>query len=200
MSFDKSFDHNEKLLDAALTEFAEHGYEQASINTILSRAGMSKGQFYYHFQNKEGLYFALVEVLIARKREFLAQQMGAHDFHQDLFTILRTQIRHGLAFAQSHRAISRFSESFTREQGNPIYARVLERFNFGGDNPMAGLIAQAYNAGQLRTDLPLPFIQRLVTHLFTHAAEVADLSHSEEMEQNLDYLITFLETGLVNRK
>ena len=52
MSFAKTFEHKQKLLDAALAEFNEYGYEQASINRILAQAGMSKGQFYYHFKNK----------------------------------------------------------------------------------------------------------------------------------------------------
>lgn len=196
MSFEKSFQHSQALLDAALAEFAEKGYEQASINAILQAAGMSKGQFYYHFGNKEGLYLALIERLIAHKRDFLARVMDPAILQQDLFSIFKAQLRYGLAFARAYPAIDRFAASFVREQGNPIYARALAVYNLQ-DNPLIdGLIERAAVRGELRDDMPLPVIKRIVGYLFTHAAEVVDLSDGEQMEANLGYLVAFMRAGL----
>ncbi|MEZ4859890.1 MAG: TetR/AcrR family transcriptional regulator [Caldilineaceae bacterium] len=199
MSFQSSFEHDQALFDAAIDEFVRQGYEQASINRILETAGMSKGQFYYHFKSKEGLYLALVEVLIAQKSEFIASVMQPADFQQDLFTILQRQIQHGLTFAQSHPAISRFSESFMREQGKPIYEKTLAKFNFQGNTGMEALIERAYVQGELRTDLPLTFVKAIVTFLFTHAVEAAGLQTSENVEEQLHDLIAFMKTGLERR-
>jgi len=196
VSFDKPFEHSEELLNAALAEFSDKGYEQASINTILTAAGMSKGQFYYHFGGKEKLYFALVEILIARKRAFLASVMGPEEFQQDIFTILQTQIRYGLRFAQEYPLINRFAERFAKEQGNPIYRKVLQTYNFADDAPINNLIEQAHRNGDFRADLPLPFIQKTVTFLLTHAVELADLRDSKNVEEQLDYLVIFLKHGL----
>ena len=46
----------EAILEAALREFSEHGFEQASLNAILSRTGTSKGAAYYYFADKRDLY------------------------------------------------------------------------------------------------------------------------------------------------
>lgn len=43
------------LLEAAIAEFLEKGYEGASVDAIARRAGVSKGGFYHHFPNKEAL-------------------------------------------------------------------------------------------------------------------------------------------------
>lgn len=43
------------LLEAAADEFAMHGYEGASVNRILAAAGLSKGAFYYYFDDKADL-------------------------------------------------------------------------------------------------------------------------------------------------
>jgi AcrR family transcriptional regulator len=43
-------------LEAAAKEFAAHGYEGASLNHILSQAGISKGAAYYYFDDKADLY------------------------------------------------------------------------------------------------------------------------------------------------
>jgi AcrR family transcriptional regulator len=50
-----------QLLDPAETEFAEHGYQSASLNRILASAGMSKGQAYYYISDKADLYGAVIE-------------------------------------------------------------------------------------------------------------------------------------------
>lgn len=199
MSFRKSFEHGEALFEAALAEFVANGYERASINRILQTAGMSKGQFYYHFKNKEALYLALIEILIARKSEFMAGVMRPEEFQQDLFGIFKTQIRHGLAFARAYPAINQFAESFAREQGNAIYDRVLATYNFTGEGPIASLIEGAQAKGELRQDLSLPFIKRVIGFLFTHAVAAADLNDPDAYEQNLNYLIEFMRAGAAKK-
>jgi AcrR family transcriptional regulator len=49
------------ILDAAVRELGEHGYEGASLNRILLSAGFSKGAFYYYFDDKADLAAAVLE-------------------------------------------------------------------------------------------------------------------------------------------
>src|ERR1051326_7058219 len=51
----------ERLLEVAAQEFAYHGFEGASINTILERAQMSKGAAYYYFEDKADLFLTVVQ-------------------------------------------------------------------------------------------------------------------------------------------
>ena len=46
----------EFILETSAKEFAAHGYEGASLNQILAKAGISKGAAYYYFDNKADLY------------------------------------------------------------------------------------------------------------------------------------------------
>ena len=46
----------EKIINAALREFAQHGYEGARIDRIAKRARINKAMIYYHFKSKEKLY------------------------------------------------------------------------------------------------------------------------------------------------
>lgn len=43
----------EELINAAVAEFVEKGYENASMDSIAKRAGVSKGGLYHHFKSKE---------------------------------------------------------------------------------------------------------------------------------------------------
>jgi TetR/AcrR family transcriptional regulator len=196
MSFDKSFEHSEALFETAVAEFCAQGYQQASINTILQNAGMSKGQFYYHFGNKEGLYLALIEVMIARKVAFMQTVMQPADFQQDIFGILKTQITYGLAFAREYPAIDQFANSFLKEKGTPIYDKAMTIHNFEENAMLHVMIEQAYANGDFREDLPLEFIKKTIGYLFTHITDLTGLSSTADAEGNLNYLITFMKTGL----
>jgi len=66
-SKEKSFEKRQELINAAINEFSDKGYDNASLNNILKRTGISKGTFYYHFANKEDLYFYLVSLLVEEK-------------------------------------------------------------------------------------------------------------------------------------
>lgn len=48
------------ILDAALEEFAENGYDTASTNRIVKRAGIGKGMLFYYFKSKKELFHYLV--------------------------------------------------------------------------------------------------------------------------------------------
>jgi AcrR family transcriptional regulator len=56
----------ERLLRAASREIYRTGFQSASLDTILSSAGVTKGALYHHFENKEALGYAVVEEVISR--------------------------------------------------------------------------------------------------------------------------------------
>ena len=58
------------LLDAALDEFAEHGYAGARVADIAQRAGVNKPLINYYFGSKEGLYLAVQQAWLDREESF----------------------------------------------------------------------------------------------------------------------------------
>ena len=46
--------------------FADHGYEDTSIEAVLTAAGVSRGALYHHFSGKEALFTAVLEALSER--------------------------------------------------------------------------------------------------------------------------------------
>ena len=52
------------ILNAALEEFAEHGYKNASTNRIVKKASIGKGMLFYYFNTKKDLFNYLVEFAI----------------------------------------------------------------------------------------------------------------------------------------
>ncbi|WP_163878235.1 TetR/AcrR family transcriptional regulator [Paenibacillus favisporus] len=50
-----------KIADAARALFVQKGYKATSIEDIVAATGSSKGNIYYHFKSKEGLFLHLLE-------------------------------------------------------------------------------------------------------------------------------------------
>ena len=59
------------ILQAALEEFAECGFDGATVRGIAARIDLTHGMIRYHYDNKEQLWFAAVEHLFERQFEFL---------------------------------------------------------------------------------------------------------------------------------
>lgn len=51
----------QKILDASVELFSDLGYGETGLADVLSRAGVSKGAFYYHFDSKEALATAIID-------------------------------------------------------------------------------------------------------------------------------------------
>lgn len=54
----------EKLVTAAFTEIHRHGFQGASLDTILASAGVTKGALYHHFDDKAALGHAVIDEVI----------------------------------------------------------------------------------------------------------------------------------------
>ena len=50
-----------RILRAALCEFAQRGFDRASVKSVSEAAGVANGTVYWHFASKSGLYLAVVQ-------------------------------------------------------------------------------------------------------------------------------------------
>lgn len=53
-----------RLLECAYAEIHQRGFRSASLDSILLRAGVTKGALYHHFDNKNALGYAVVDELL----------------------------------------------------------------------------------------------------------------------------------------
>ncbi len=194
MSFRHEFEHRDALLDAAIRAFVTSGYDGASLSAILSRAKVSKGQFYYHFENKEELYLAVVEALIDQKRAWFTQHPV--EPHADVFQGLAQLIHAGLSFARENPQLDAFARSFLRERGRPIFARALARFSVATAPGVEELIERGLRSGQLRKDLPPAFVGRAIGLVLQNAIDLLDASTPKDLENGLSQIVSFLKDGL----
>lgn len=66
---DRSAETRARILDAALHVFSAHGLAGARTEQIAAAAGVNKALLYYHFESKEKLYLAALEMAAGRVRD-----------------------------------------------------------------------------------------------------------------------------------
>ncbi len=85
----------ERILEAAAKEFAAHGYDGASLNQILDKAGISKGAAYYYFDDKADLYTTTILHYSQELMEavsFDPAQLNAANFWDEIALLYRQQL------------------------------------------------------------------------------------------------------------
>lgn len=159
MSKDKVPDKRERILDAALRTFAEHGFYNAKVSQVARAAGVADGTIYLYFQNKDDLLISLfedrMEWLIRRLEEGLANAGG------DVPTRLRRLIHEHLRLAAENPALAEFitvelrqSSKFVKEYGNPKFQEYLKI--------LRDLIEEGQKDGTIRSHLDARMVVRAI--------------------------------------
>ncbi|MBD1926458.1 TetR/AcrR family transcriptional regulator [Trichocoleus sp. FACHB-90] len=76
----------EQILTGAMQEFLVHGYAATSMDRVAKAAGVSKPTVYTYFQDKEGLFTALVQRFAQRKFSIIQRFLPSEG---DAFVVLR---------------------------------------------------------------------------------------------------------------
>ena len=144
----------QKLIAAAGKEFGAHGYEQASINTILDEAGFSKGSFYYYFDDKTDLA-ATVFLQIGKPMAELSEPRppkNADDFWAELRRVSRERLTQIESKTSEYACLLRLGNAVLT---NPEFAaKVLPMFA-PSRQKMVGFLEQGVGVGALRSDIPI---------------------------------------------
>lgn len=115
----------EKILEAAIKEFADKGFEKASTNEIVKEAGISKGILFHYFQNKKKLFlFAFDYAAELCLDEFLKKV----NFEEtDFFAKLRQISSFKLELANKYAEIFKFLEVVYGEKCTEVTNEIEER-------------------------------------------------------------------------
>lgn len=115
----------DNILNAALREFADRGYDLASTNAIVGAAGISKGALFHYFSSKKELYFFLVDYVFAVVRSEFYEQIGPCD--GDLLRRYQRAARLKGAVYRRHPMLFAFNQRLTREKSPDIAAELAAK-------------------------------------------------------------------------
>ncbi|MEC9485456.1 MAG: TetR/AcrR family transcriptional regulator [Candidatus Izemoplasma sp.] len=106
---DQALTKEERILEAAIIEFAQKGYKKASTNSIVRDAGVSKGLLFHYYISKKELYITV---------------------HQHILDVFRNELYDGVNFADRdvfHRLSATTVQKISSYIQHPEFMAFLEK-------------------------------------------------------------------------
>jgi AcrR family transcriptional regulator len=150
-----------RILETAAVEFATRGYEGVSLNQLIERLGMSKGSFYYYFDDKADLFSTVADLawaIVLPVQELDLDGLTAEDYWPSLEALLRE--------ARARVRANPWLVGFTRLIYDPpdvegVREALADKFA-EARQWQAELIERGQKLGTVRKDLPVELLQALL--------------------------------------
>jgi TetR/AcrR family transcriptional regulator len=189
----RPFERRRRLIDAALDEFSENSFGEASINRILKSASISKGVFYYHFRDKKELYICVMNEASETKWEFISSELKDADLQAaDIFEQFRLQARAGIRFSAKYPKYQRFARMLAKEKDPNI--RMSIENGFTHSEKIAEMVGRAQRSGDFSSAYTGTFLITVIGFMFGHFDEI--FPDDRDAFENLDSFIGMMKSGL----
>lgn len=150
-TFDKiSEEKRARILEIATAEFAANGFDNANINSIAEKAGVSVGSLYKYFDSKEDFFLTCVRYGIDTLESVLNEA-----FNSDEDLMLKTEriIRLIQKHSRENRDLIRLYNEITSESNSALLKKLSFDLESISARVYTGLIVQAQATGELRDDM-----------------------------------------------
>ncbi|MBM4273980.1 MAG: TetR/AcrR family transcriptional regulator [Deltaproteobacteria bacterium] len=200
-------DKQERVLTAALEEFADKGYHQASLNKVVAQAGIAKGSIYQYFPNKEGLFSFLFQQALGLVRRTLTTVKDA-TLEENLFIRLEKSLQAGVRFLREHPRIYNFYLKIQYDKNVPFREEFLAAIRRHAAEYFGSLVRRAKARGELRPGVPEDAVLFLLDAVFDRFLQAAALpaldvtlglhqASDDAVNRRLRQIIDLLRDGLV---
>lgn len=157
----------ERIINAALKEFAQNGYEKASTNAIIKEAEISKGSLFNYFNSKKELYLFLLDYVV----EIIAKIYDEVDWNEkDLFERMRTI---GLAKFKIYKEFPQ-AFNFLKAAASEDAAEVISEISKLGKDLIVSGLERGYkniDFSKFREDIDLEKMMNIISWTILSFAE-----------------------------
>ena len=168
----------EKILDAALSEFSKNGYDNASLNSIIREAGISKGSLYYYFEDKTDLYVTVLKKSMAE----VFQEIGNLEEIKsagDFWAGLENYCKRNIHLAIENPDIMRLIREVYYLSVSGSKTELIAEFYNVQKSTTADIVRRGQEMEAVRKDIPL----ELLVNIFFSLGEAVDLWLIERWEE-----------------
>ena len=195
-----------RILDAAETIFAKHGFFAAKVSDVAKEAGVADGTIYLYFKNKDDLLISVFERRMMQVNASLKAAIAGKPPREQL----QAFIRHYMQILASEPTATevltielRSSTKFMKEYDNPEFVDFLRT--------LGGIIAAAQEAGEIDDAIPPHISARMIFGLLDELALAWVLARSSlqgtpgtkpkkfDIVRAAEWIISLVETGLVKQ-
>ena len=152
----------EKILSVAVSEFAHNGFDNANINTIAKKAGVSVGSLYKYFDTKTDLFLTSVHYGISNLEVIVDGIVNSQD---DVMVKLEKLIRVAIEFSRRNKVLIKLYNEFTSESNSELAKKIAADMESITSQAYKQAIIEGQVAGEIRTDIDPGMAAFLVDNL-----------------------------------
>lgn len=152
-----------RIIEAAINEFAVFGYRNANTNKIAHNAGISVGSLFQYFENKEDLFLTTVKYIAAEMKAALELIMTEEeDIMVKVEKLLRTLMKH----SRQNTNMLRLYQEMTTQSNSEIIGEIVTEIEALTANLYFELIQKAQQEQQVRSDCDPGMFAFLLDNIF----------------------------------
>lgn len=186
-------DKRQAVIKAAVEEFAQLPFEQASLTKIVEKCGIAKGSMYQYFEDKRDLYLYVVDLAYEQKRVYVGK---AFTKGGDIFSVLEEYYLESYRFAQEHPLFHQVANKFW-DSKTEVLQPYLEKGRLSRAHDFAQFLDDAMASGEVNGVLDPEAV------FFVYHAVGKDLIDHFDQGRNDEFLrnvLDVLRLGLTARR
>ncbi|PGV49557.1 TetR/AcrR family transcriptional regulator [Bacillus sp. AFS037270] len=163
-------DKQDRIINAAIKEFAQKGYDKASTNEIVKEAEISKGILFHYFKNKKQMFLFLFDHCI---------QIITDDFYKkvdltetDFFKRIRKAVLIKMDLLAKYPDIFKFIEEAFMDDAVDIKVEIEKKVKELNEINI-GRIYEGIDFSKFRDDIDIQKILKIITWTFEKLSEEA---------------------------
>jgi AcrR family transcriptional regulator len=193
------------VVNAAVEEFAEYGFEGSSINRIVANSGISKGSFYQYFEDKMDVFRHLMDLLANEKMEFFKDKHPPST-NMDTFDYFRWMVKTGMEFSSARPRLVQAVSRVLLVEGM-YYGKDFVEYHQMTTDSLAAMIKQAMKNGEVdpSVDVELAvmimdtWMNAITAYIMKEGLKQKDIikwSRSAKTQETIDKMLYVMEYGL----
>ena len=141
----------ERIEAALVCEFADKGYQKASLNTVVGRLGIAKGSLYQYFTNKESIFLHVFDLFTGKIKALLQQPEGAE---LTLWQAVRRTMLMGVGFIDQYPEFYQLYLNVLFEHEVPRRQELIARVRLFSMEYFGPLVRQGQTEGTVSKQVP----------------------------------------------
>jgi len=174
----------DRVINAAIKEFAEKGYDKASTNEMVKAAGISKGLLFHYFQNKKQLFLSLFDYCVELISEEFYKKVNLAE--TDFFIRIRQSVLIKMDLLFQYPNIFKFIEAAYMDDSSEIKVE-LEKKVKELNTINIEKIYEGIDVSKFREDIDIQKTLKIITWTFEKMSD-EEVSKAKLLpEHRIDY-------------
>lgn len=181
----------DRIVNAAIKEFGQKGYDNASTNAIVKEAEISKGLLFHYFQNKKQLFLFLYDYFMEVISEEVYKKINFQE--TDFFLRIQHTALVKMDLLKIYPDLTKFIEVAYMEESGEVKPELDQRKKSFTEMNI-NKIYEGIDMTKFKPGLDVPKALKIITWTFEKLGEEAMFKAKQTPSKEIDYDAVFKES------